>query len=49
MPYDYSYNSRQHSANIGNSDSARLQPVAQKKHQMFGKRYFQVGFFEYFV
>lgn len=32
-PYDYSYNSR-----LG--DVGR-QPVAQKKHQMFGKRYFQ--------
>lgn len=32
-PYDYSYNSR-----LG--DTAR-HPVAQKKHHMFGKRYFQ--------
>lgn len=32
-PYDYSYSSRL-------SDAAR-HPVAQKKHQMFGKRYFQ--------
>ncbi|CAD7077327.1 unnamed protein product [Hermetia illucens] len=34
-PYDYSYNGR-----LG-GDSSRQQPVAQKKHQMFGKRYFQ--------
>lgn len=32
-PYDYSYSSRM-------GDSVR-HPVAQKKHQMFGKRYFQ--------
>ncbi|KAK9890179.1 hypothetical protein WA026_008983 [Henosepilachna vigintioctopunctata] len=37
-PYDYSYSSRQHA--LSASDPARL-PVAQKKHQMFGKRYFQ--------
>lgn len=33
-PYDYSYNSR-----LG--DASRQHPVAQKKHHMFGKRYFQ--------
>ncbi|KAJ8936693.1 hypothetical protein NQ318_012512 [Aromia moschata] len=40
-PYDYSYSSRQLNNGIGNSDSARMPPVAQKKHQMYGKRYFQ--------
>lgn len=40
-PYDYSYNSRQHSAPLGASEANRLPPVAQKKHQMFGKRCFQ--------
>lgn len=35
-PYDYSYTSR-HLSN----DSSRMPPVAQKKHQMYGKRYFQ--------
>lgn len=40
-PYDYSYNSRQHSTSIGSSDTSRIPPVAQKKHHMFGKRYFQ--------
>ncbi|XP_030748550.1 segmentation protein cap'n'collar isoform X2 [Sitophilus oryzae] len=34
-PYDYSYSNRQLSEN------ARMPPVAQKKHQMYGKRYFQ--------
>ncbi|KAF7287804.1 NFE2 like bZIP transcription factor cap-n-collar isoform X2 [Rhynchophorus ferrugineus] len=34
-PYDYSYTNRQLSEN------ARVPPVAQKKHQMYGKRYFQ--------
>lgn len=33
-PYDYSYNSR-----LG--DSSRQPPYAQKKHHMFGKRFFQ--------
>jgi nuclear factor erythroid 2 len=33
-PFDYSYHSR-----LG--DATRQPPVAQKKHQMFGKRYFQ--------
>ncbi|XP_044764903.1 segmentation protein cap'n'collar isoform X2 [Coccinella septempunctata] len=37
-PYDYSYSNRQH--NLSTTDPGRL-PVAQKKHQMFGKRYFQ--------
>lgn len=37
-PYDYSYSNRQHT--LSTSDPGRL-PVAQKKHQMFGKRYFQ--------
>ncbi|XP_022900817.1 segmentation protein cap'n'collar isoform X2 [Onthophagus taurus] len=40
-PYDYSYSSRQHSGAMSSSDAARLPPVAQKKHQMFGKRCFQ--------
>ncbi|KAK9695215.1 bZIP Maf transcription factor [Popillia japonica] len=40
-PYDYSYTSRQHSATMSTSDANRLPPVAQKKHQMFGKRCFQ--------
>ncbi|XP_018327033.1 segmentation protein cap'n'collar isoform X2 [Agrilus planipennis] len=40
-PFDYSYTSRQHTNSLGSTESARLQPVAQKKHQMFGKRYFQ--------
>ncbi|XP_018578767.1 segmentation protein cap'n'collar isoform X1 [Anoplophora glabripennis] len=40
-PFDYSYSSRQLNNGIGNSDSARIPPVAQKKHQMYGKRYFQ--------
>lgn len=34
-PYDYSY-----SRGAGGGDASR-HPVAQKKHQMFGKRYFQ--------
>lgn len=34
-PYDYSYTSRQL------NDTTRIPPVAQKKHQMYGKRYFQ--------
>lgn len=40
--YDYSYPARQH-ASDGNATSHRLsQPsVAQKKHHMYGKRYFQ--------
>lgn len=33
-PFDYSYNSK-----LG--ETARQPPVAQKKHQMYGKRYFQ--------
>lgn len=33
-PFDYSYNRQL-------SESARMPPVAQKKHQMYGKRYFQ--------
>ncbi|KAJ8950359.1 hypothetical protein NQ314_007894 [Rhamnusium bicolor] len=40
-PYDYSQSSRHLNEGIGSSESARLPPVAQKKHQMFGKRYFQ--------
>ncbi|KAG5899706.1 hypothetical protein JTB14_030098 [Gonioctena quinquepunctata] len=40
-PYDYSYSSRQLNNGLGSSDNARLPPVAQKKHQMYGKRYFQ--------
>lgn len=40
-PYDYSYTSRQHSSTIGPTESVRMPQVAQKKHQMFGKRYFQ--------
>ncbi|CAH0561854.1 unnamed protein product [Brassicogethes aeneus] len=36
-PYDYSYSSR----HLTGSDSQRIPPVAQKKHQMYGKRYFQ--------
>lgn len=43
-PYDYSYTSRQHNTPLGSSDTARIPPVAQKKHQMFGKRYFQVRY-----
>ncbi|XP_060516448.1 segmentation protein cap'n'collar isoform X2 [Cylas formicarius] len=34
-PFDYSYSNRQLAEN------ARMPPVAQKKHQMYGKRYFQ--------
>ncbi|XP_065166465.1 segmentation protein cap'n'collar isoform X1 [Atheta coriaria] len=46
-PYDYSYSGRQHSLASGASaasspaEASRLPPVAQKKHQMFGKRCFQ--------
>lgn len=36
-PYDYSYN------NNNNRDGGRSGPVAQKKHQMFGKRNFSDG------
>ncbi|XP_069679094.1 segmentation protein cap'n'collar isoform X6 [Periplaneta americana] len=41
--YDYSYSSRQHAtAGVGSSDAShRMPPMAQKKHQMYGKRYFQ--------
>lgn len=39
-PYEYnSYSSRQQGPD--NLESSRMPPVAQKKHQMFGKRYFQ--------
>nr|AUA18023.1 cap-n-collar isoform C2 [Leptinotarsa decemlineata] len=40
-PYDYSYSSRHLNNGLGASDNARIPPVAQKKHQMYGKRYFQ--------
>nr|CAH7717556.1 unnamed protein product [Callosobruchus chinensis] len=40
-PYDYSYSSRHLNAGMTSSDSARIPPVAQKKHHMYGKRYFQ--------
>ncbi|CAG9855114.1 unnamed protein product [Phyllotreta striolata] len=40
-PYDYSYSNRQLNNGIGGNDNARIQPVAQKKHQMYGKRFFQ--------
>ncbi|CAH1256146.1 unnamed protein product [Diabrotica balteata] len=40
-PYDYSYTSRQLNNGLGASDNTRVPPVAQKKHQMYGKRYFQ--------
>ncbi|KAK7866382.1 hypothetical protein R5R35_009813 [Gryllus longicercus] len=41
-PYDYSFSGRQHSGGaVGTADSHRMPPMAQKKHQMFGKRYFQ--------
>ncbi|KAF5284797.1 hypothetical protein FQA39_LY04522 [Lamprigera yunnana] len=40
-PYDYSYSTRQHTTNLTTSDPVRMPQVAQKKHQMFGKRYFQ--------
>ncbi|KAF5294494.1 hypothetical protein FQR65_LT01620 [Abscondita terminalis] len=36
-----SYTGRQHSSSIASSESVRIPQVAQKKHQMFGKRYFQ--------
>nr|CAI5826840.1 unnamed protein product [Callosobruchus analis] len=40
-PYDYSYSSRQLNNGVTTSDSTRIPPVAQKKHHMYGKRYFQ--------
>ncbi|KAK5639051.1 hypothetical protein RI129_011543 [Pyrocoelia pectoralis] len=40
-PYDYSYASRQHGNTLGGSETVRMPQVAQKKHQMFGKRCFQ--------
>ncbi|CAG9816573.1 unnamed protein product [Phaedon cochleariae] len=40
-PFDYSYTSRQHNNGIGSTENVRMPPVAQKKHQMYGKRYFQ--------
>ncbi|VEN51713.1 unnamed protein product [Callosobruchus maculatus] len=40
-PYDYSYSSRQLNNGMTSSDSTRIPPVAQKKHHMYGKRYFQ--------
>ncbi|XP_057656742.1 segmentation protein cap'n'collar isoform X1 [Diorhabda carinulata] len=40
-PFDYSYTSRQLNSGLASSDNPRIPPVAQKKHQMYGKRYFQ--------
>lgn len=41
-PYDYSYSNRtQPLSSLDSSERNRIAPVAQKKHQMFGKRYFQ--------
>lgn len=40
-PYDYSYSNRQLNTGVGTTDHSRMPPVAQKKHQMYGKRYFQ--------
>ncbi|XP_067618210.1 segmentation protein cap'n'collar isoform X2 [Eurosta solidaginis] len=36
-PYDYSYNNNNNNNRL--NDGTRQPPVAQKKHQMFGKRY----------
>ncbi|XP_075223334.1 NFE2 like bZIP transcription factor cap-n-collar isoform X2 [Lycorma delicatula] len=40
--YDYSYSNRQHSGEgpVSNGNS-RIHPVAQKKHHLYGKRFFQ--------
>ncbi|CAG2054068.1 unnamed protein product [Timema podura] len=43
-PYDYSYTSSRHhsSPTVSIPDTThRMPPMAQKKHQMYGKRYFQ--------
>ncbi|XP_063231809.1 segmentation protein cap'n'collar isoform X3 [Bacillus rossius redtenbacheri] len=42
-PYDYSYSGRQHSSpGVSLPEvTSRMPPMAQKKHQMYGKRYFQ--------
>ncbi|RZF34188.1 hypothetical protein LSTR_LSTR003598 [Laodelphax striatellus] len=42
--YDYSYPNRHHASSsdgVVGSASSRIHPVAQKKHHMYGKRFFQ--------